>query len=54
MVPGVVLMRIGSEKALLRTMRLTAAIERYGETLLGRYLVVEEGRFRSRRLWSVK
>jgi len=31
---------------------LAAAIERYGEGLFGRYMVIEEGRFRSRRLWS--
>src|SRR6202163_431225 len=51
-VPGVVLMRIGSETPILKTMRLAAAIERYGEGLFGRYTVIEEGRFRSRRLWS--
>ena len=50
-VPGVVLMRIAPENPALKAMRLAAAIERYGEGLFGRYVVVEEGRFRSRRLW---
>lgn len=50
-VPGVVLMRIASENALLKGTRLTLAVERYGEGLFGRYLVIEEGRFRSRRMW---
>lgn len=49
-VPGVVLMRIGSEISVLKTARLAAAVERYGEGLLGRYTVIEEGRFRSRPL----
>jgi predicted nuclease of predicted toxin-antitoxin system len=51
-VPGVVLMRIGPEKLELKTVRLAAAIERYGEELFGHYVVIEEGRFRSRRLWN--
>jgi len=51
-IPGVVLMRIAPENAALKMMRLTAAIERYAEGLFGRYTVIEEGRFRSRRLWS--
>jgi predicted nuclease of predicted toxin-antitoxin system len=49
-VPGVVLMRIAPESPALKTMRLGAAIERYGEGLFGCYMVIEEGRFRSRRL----
>jgi len=44
-VPGVVLMRIGSENSELKTIQLAAAIARYGEGLLGRYVVIEEGRF---------
>ena len=52
MVPGVVLIRIGSETAVLKMTRLALAIERYGEGLFGRYTVIEEGRFRSRHLWS--
>ena len=51
-VPGVVLMRIGPENPALKTIRLAAAIERYGERLFDHYTVIEEGRFRSRRLWS--
>ena len=51
-VPGVVLMRVGPENPALKAMRLEAAIERHGEGLFGRYTVIEEGRFRSRRLWS--
>jgi predicted nuclease of predicted toxin-antitoxin system len=51
-VPGVVLMRIGSETSVLKSTCLAAAIDRYREGLLGRYTVIEEGRFRSRRLWN--
>jgi predicted nuclease of predicted toxin-antitoxin system len=51
-VPGVVLMRIGLENPALKTMRLEAAIKRYGEGLFGRYTMINDGRFRSRRLWS--
>jgi predicted nuclease of predicted toxin-antitoxin system len=51
-IPGVVLIRIGPEFSALKPMRLAAAIERYGEGLFGRYMVIEEGRFRSRRLWG--
>jgi predicted nuclease of predicted toxin-antitoxin system len=50
-VPGVVLMRIDPENLARKEMRLAAVIERYGEGLLGHYVVVEEGRFRARRLW---
>lgn len=49
-IPGVVLVRISSETPNLKSTCLAAAIERYGEGLLGRYTVIEEGRFRSRRL----
>ena len=49
-VPGVVLMRIDLENLELKTRRLTAAIERYGEGLFGRYIVIEDGRLRSRPL----
>jgi predicted nuclease of predicted toxin-antitoxin system len=51
-VPGVVLIRIAPENFALKTQRLTAAVERYGQGLFGRYMVIEEGRFRSRHLWS--
>jgi predicted nuclease of predicted toxin-antitoxin system len=49
-VPGVVLMRITPENPGLKAMRLAAAIDRYGEELFGRYMVIDEVRFRSRRL----
>jgi predicted nuclease of predicted toxin-antitoxin system len=49
-VPGVVLMRVASEHTALKTARLAAAVERYGERLFGLYLVIEEARFRSRHL----
>jgi predicted nuclease of predicted toxin-antitoxin system len=51
-VPGVVLMRLDADNAKLKAARLAAVIDRYGEGLFGRYMVIEEGRFRSRRLWS--
>lgn len=51
-VPGVVLMRVGPENPAWKATRLAAAIERYGEGLLGHYTVIENGRFRSRQLWS--
>ncbi|VIO73999.1 DUF5615 family PIN-like protein [Bradyrhizobium ivorense] len=49
-VPGLVLLRIAPERATLKMTRLALAIERYGEELFDRYLVIEEGRFRSRPL----
>jgi predicted nuclease of predicted toxin-antitoxin system len=51
-IPGVVLMRVRPEYPALKAVRLAAAIERYGERFFDRYTVIEEGRFRSRRLWS--
>ena len=51
-VPGVVLMRVEFENPVRKTLRLEAAIARYGEELFGRYTVIEEGRLRSRRLWN--
>lgn len=51
-VPGVVLMRIDPDSVKLKTIRLAAAIDRFGGDLFGRYMVIEEGRFRSRHLWS--
>ena len=51
-VPGVVLMRVGPAKSELKTLQLAAAIERYGEGLFGRYLVIEEVRIRVRPLRS--
>jgi predicted nuclease of predicted toxin-antitoxin system len=49
-VPGVVLSRIDPAMHELKRVRLDAAIQRFGENLLGRYTVVEEARFRSRPL----
>jgi len=49
-VPGVVLLRIDPENHLLKWRRLEAAVARFGERLFGRYLVIEETRFRSRPL----
>ena len=49
-VPGVVLLRIDPEKPHLKWTRLEAAIARFGEGLFGRYVVIEEARFRSRPL----
>jgi predicted nuclease of predicted toxin-antitoxin system len=51
-VPGVVLMRFYPDNVELKMVRLAAAINRYGEELFGRYLVIEERRFRARHLWS--
>jgi predicted nuclease of predicted toxin-antitoxin system len=48
--PGIVLLRILSERRVQKWARLAAAISRYGETLLGRYTVVEDDRIRSRQL----
>jgi predicted nuclease of predicted toxin-antitoxin system len=52
-VPGVVLLRIGGEYPALKAIRLAAVVDRYGDGFFGRYTVIEGGRFRSRRLWSV-
>jgi predicted nuclease of predicted toxin-antitoxin system len=49
-VPGVVLLRIDPEKSQLKWARLESAMARFGEGLFGRYVVIEEARFRSRPL----
>lgn len=49
-VPGVVLLRLDPEKHLFKWTRLTAAIEKFGENFVGRYVVIQETRFRSRPL----
>jgi predicted nuclease of predicted toxin-antitoxin system len=49
-VPGLILLRVDAEKAQLVNVRLLEAVDRFGEGLFGRYVVVEEGRFRSRPL----
>ncbi len=51
-VAGIVLMRIGPGQRQRKAERLMAAIERFGDTLFGRYVVIEEARFRSRPLRS--
>jgi predicted nuclease of predicted toxin-antitoxin system len=49
-VPGVVLLRIDPAMHALKSRRLDAAIVRFGDNLFGRYMIVEEARFRSRPL----
>ncbi len=49
-VPGVVLLRIGVLQRERKSERLLAAVERFGNTLFGRYTVIEEWRFRARPL----
>ena len=52
-VPGIVLLRIGTSRRLLKAPRLLVAISQFGDTLFGRYTVIEEARIRSRRLrWA--
>ncbi|HTC99331.1 MAG TPA: DUF5615 family PIN-like protein [Bradyrhizobium sp.] len=51
-VPGIVLIRVASENLRLQAERLATAIDQYGDRLFGQYLVIEEGRFRSRPLWE--
>lgn len=49
-VPGIVFIRIPPERAALRWPRLKAVIDKIGETLFGRIVVIEEQRTRSRAL----
>ena len=53
-VPGLVLVRIGPEGRLRKGPRLLAAIDRFSDSLFGRYTVIEDARFRSRPLRSAK
>jgi predicted nuclease of predicted toxin-antitoxin system len=48
--PGVVLLRTDPARHALKAQRLDAAIERFGDSLFGKYTTVEEARFRSRPL----
>ena len=48
--PGVILLRIDPTMAQLKSERLDAAIARFGDHLFGRYMIIEEARFRSRLL----
>ncbi len=52
--PGVILLRLAQEDRLLKSSRLSAAIEQFGSGLAGRYIVVEITRMRSRPLLVVK
>ena len=49
-VPGIVLLRIDQAMHALKSRRLDAVIGRFGDRLFGRYMTVEEARFRSRPL----
>jgi len=51
-VPGLVLVRIDPSRRLRKGPRLLAAIDRFGDSLFGRYTVIEDTRFRSRALRS--
>ena len=48
--PGLVLLRVDPERHLLKWVRLESAVQRFGQRLFGRYIVIEEARFRSRPL----
>jgi predicted nuclease of predicted toxin-antitoxin system len=52
-VPGLILMRINSEEPQIRWKRLEAAIGHFNEGLYGRYVVIEESRFRFRPLRGI-
>ncbi|TPQ34194.1 hypothetical protein C2U70_17705 [Bradyrhizobium guangdongense] len=49
-VPGLILVRIDPDRTQLANARLMEAVDQFGEKLIGRYIVVEEGRLRSRPL----
>src|SRR3984893_10100090 len=49
-VPGIVLLRIDSARRSHKGARVLAAIDRFGDSLLGRYTVIEDARFRFRPL----
>ena len=49
-IPGVLLLRLDPAMHALKARRLEAAIERFGDSLFGRYVIVEETRFRLRPL----
>jgi hypothetical protein len=52
-VPGLDLVRIDSPRRSLKGPRLLAAVDRFGDTLFGRYTVVQDARLRSRPLRSL-
>jgi hypothetical protein len=47
---GLVLLRVDPERHLLKWVRLESAVQMFGQRLFGRYVVIEEARFRSRPL----
>ena len=49
-VPGLILLRIDPIRRALKRRRLHDAVARFGNSLFGRYTVIEDARFRSRRL----
>ena len=49
-VPGLILMRLASEQSEARWRRVSAAITRFGDGLIGRYVVIEDARIRVREL----
>lgn len=49
-VPGLILLRIDPENGPLVRTRLLEAVDQFGEELFGRYVVIDEVRFRSRSL----
>lgn len=49
-VPGLVLLRIDPENGPLVRARLLEAVDQFGQGLFGRYIVIDEVRFRSRTL----
>jgi predicted nuclease of predicted toxin-antitoxin system len=49
-VPGLILLRIDPENAELVRRRLLDAVDQFGQGLFGRYIVIDEVRFRSRPL----
>ena len=51
--PGLVLLRIDPRRHELKWKRLKAAVDRYGQSLMGKYTVVEEARLRTRPLLTV-
>lgn len=52
-VPGVVLIRIDPARRDAKWSRLAAALDRFGDSMVGRYTVVHIDRFRSRPLLSL-
>jgi predicted nuclease of predicted toxin-antitoxin system len=49
-VPGIVLLRINPALHTLKRLRLDAAIDRFGDDLFGRYVIIEGARIRARPL----